>query len=142
MHPNAKDRKLLVLAVIATLFSIGHHIDHIVRGNHVGWPLIPQITPFTVSLGFYPVIALGFYLYIRGRVGPRFWAILSILGVLFVGLLHFGLERLYVERVQRLILLALHRSTPRSISRPIRPLRLNNKAVPRRFLKTAVLITV
>ena len=90
MHPNAKDRKLLVLAVIATLFSIGHHIDHIVRGNHVGWPLIPQITPFTVSLGFYPVIALGFYLYIRGRVGPGFWAILSLLGVLFVGLLHFG----------------------------------------------------
>jgi hypothetical protein len=89
MHPRI-DRKLLGLAVITTIFSIGHHVDHIVRGNHVGWPLIAQVTPFTLSLGFYPVIAIGFYLYARGRVGPGFWAILSLVGVLFVGLLHFG----------------------------------------------------
>lgn len=83
-------RKLTILAVVVTIFSIGHHIDHIIRGNHVGWPIIPEVTPFTYSLGFYPVIALGFFLWARGHVGPRFWAVLSIIGVFFVGLVHFG----------------------------------------------------
>src|SRR5262245_31811623 len=90
MQSFRRDRGLLVLAVIATLFSIGHHIDHIARGNHVGWPLNPHVTPFTITLGFYPVIALGFYLYLTGRVGAGFWTALSVVGVLFVSLNHFG----------------------------------------------------
>ena len=85
-----KYRTLTVLAVVVTMFSIGHHIDHIIRGNHVGWPLIPEVTPFTYSLGFYPVIAVGFFLWARGRIGAGFWAILSVIGILFVTLVHFG----------------------------------------------------
>lgn len=83
-------RSLFKLALVATVFGIGHHIDHVIRGNHVGWPLIPEPTPFTYSLGFYPVIALGLYFHARGRVGPGFWAVLASSGALFVGLLHFG----------------------------------------------------
>jgi hypothetical protein len=52
--------------------------------------MIPEVTPFTFSLGFYPVIALGLYLYLRGRTAPAFWAILAGGGFFFVGLLHFG----------------------------------------------------
>ena len=81
---------LLRLALVSTLFSIGHTVDHVLRGNHVGWPLITEVTPFTYSFGFYPVIVLGILLYTRDRVGPRFWAILAGAGFLFVGLLHFG----------------------------------------------------
>lgn len=85
-----RDYKLLGLVLSATLFSIGHHIDHIIRGNHVGWPLIPQATPFTYSLVVYPFIALGLYLYLTNRVGPGYWAILTASGFAFVGVLHFG----------------------------------------------------
>jgi hypothetical protein len=78
------------LAALATLLSVGHHIDHIFRGNHVGWPLSGEVTPFTYSFGFYPIILLGFSLYRTNRIGPWFWAITAGPGALFVGLTHFG----------------------------------------------------
>lgn len=83
-------KRLMALILITTFFSIGHHVDHVIRGNHVGWPLIPEITPFTYSLGFYPVIALGLYRALHGRTAPGFWAILAGGGFFFVALLHFG----------------------------------------------------
>lgn len=85
-----KKKRLLFLVLLAVLFGLGHHVDHIIRGNHVGWPLIPEPTPFTYSLGFYPVIGMGVYLYLCDRVGSGFWALLAGVGFLFVGLLHFG----------------------------------------------------
>lgn len=85
-----RHRPLFRLALVATTFGVGHHVDHVIRGNHVGWPLIPEVTPFTYSLGFYPVIALGLWLHARGRVEPGFWSALAGAGALFVGLLHFG----------------------------------------------------
>lgn len=89
--PGLQEKKwLLRLVLVATLFSVGHTVDHIIRGNHVGWPLIVEVTPFTYSFGFYPVIALGVLLYLRERVGTLFWAMLAGAGFLFVGLLHFG----------------------------------------------------
>lgn len=81
---------LVALAVLATLLGIGHHIDHIVRGNHVGWPLTETVTPFTFSLGFYLPVLTGLYLSRMDKVGPRFWAIVAGFGILFVGLTHFG----------------------------------------------------
>ncbi len=83
-------RQLLTLAILTTLFGVGHHVDHIIRGNHVGWPLIPEVTPFTYSLGFYPLIAVGFYLYIKGHTAPLYWAFVTGFGFFFVGLTHFG----------------------------------------------------
>jgi hypothetical protein len=69
---------------------VGHHIDYVVRGNHVGWPLTGHPTPFTFSLGVYPLILVGLYLYASGRVGPGFWALLSGSGAAFVAAIHFG----------------------------------------------------
>lgn len=63
------------LIYLAAFMSLGHHVDHMIRGNHVGWPLTEQATPFTYSLGIYPLIALGLFLYSSGRVGPGFWAL-------------------------------------------------------------------
>ena len=83
-------QRLIRLALLATIFGIGHHVDHMIRGNHVGWPVVPELTPFTYSLAFYPVIAYGLYLYLRGRTAPGFWALLSAAGFFVVGLLHFG----------------------------------------------------
>jgi hypothetical protein len=78
------------LIFVAMFTSLGHHIDHVIRGNHVGWPLTEHVTPFTYSLVVYPLIVLGLYLYASGRVGPGYWAILSGSGALFVAAIHFG----------------------------------------------------
>ena len=81
---------LYALIYLAMLLSLGHHVDHVIRGNHVGWPLTGHVTPFTYSLGVYPLIFLGLYLYASGKVGPGFWALLSGSGALFVAAIHFG----------------------------------------------------
>ena len=84
------NRILYALIFLAMIMSLGHHIDHIIRGNHIGWPLTAEVNAFTYSLGIYPLILLGLYLYASGRVGPGFWALLSGSGALFVAWIHFG----------------------------------------------------
>ena len=53
--PESQLRRRLLTAVICVA-SVGllHHVDHGVRGNHIGWPFSPAVTPFTVSLLVYP----------------------------------------------------------------------------------------
>ncbi len=85
-----KDRRAYVLIVLSTILSLGHHVDHVIRGNHVGWPLTDEVTPFTYSLGVYPLIALGLILSLAGRVGPGYWVWLFGAGVVFLTAVHFG----------------------------------------------------
>lgn len=84
------DRRLYALVVLATGLGAGHHVDHLVRGNHLGWPLTPEVTAFTYSLAVYPVIAVGLYLTLRGRVGVGYWAVVSLAALLLVATAHFG----------------------------------------------------
>jgi hypothetical protein len=85
-----RDRRLYLLIYIPTLMALGHHIDHIIRGTHVGWPITAEVTPFTLSLAIYPVILLGLFLYRAGKAGPGFWVFLSGGGAIFVTAIHFG----------------------------------------------------
>ncbi len=87
---DSVDRWLYALLALGTIFGIGHHLDHIVRGNHVGWPLIPEVTAFTYSLGFYPFILIGLYLTLQERVGIGYWFLLFVAGSLMVTFVHFG----------------------------------------------------
>ena len=87
---SGPNRLMYGLIFLAMLMSLGHHIDHMIRGNHVGWPLTTEVNAFTYSLGIYPLIILGLYLYASGRVGRGYWAILSGSGALFVAAIHFG----------------------------------------------------
>jgi hypothetical protein len=84
------DWRLLALVGLSTLVGAVHHLDHIVRGNHVGWPVIPEVTTFTFSLVFYPLVALGLVLTLTGRVDARYWLAVSGGGLLTVSLVHFG----------------------------------------------------
>jgi hypothetical protein len=104
-RPN---RIMYGLIFLAMFMSLGHHIDHVIRGNHVGWPLTAEVNAFTYSLGIYPLILLGLYLYASGRVGPGFWVLLSGTGAVFVAAIHFGpaavepssdIINLYEERI-------------------------------------------
>lgn len=65
---------------VATLLGIGHHIDHVIRGNHVGWPITPAVNPFTYSLVIYPLIVLGFVLSVTGRGSARYWSVVMTVG--------------------------------------------------------------
>lgn len=90
MSRTEPDRRLLALTALALILAVGHHVDHAIRGNHVGWPLTDSVNAFTFSLGIYPAIAIGLALYLAGRVGPGFWAFLSGGGAAFLAFIHFG----------------------------------------------------
>lgn len=83
-------RVILSLTALATLLTIGHHVDHLIRGNHVGWPVTDQVTAFTVSLLIYPILIVAVALFLAGRIGPGSWAFISGGGAVFVTVLHFG----------------------------------------------------
>src|SRR4029450_1919662 len=83
-------RVLYRLTFLAAGLSLGHHLDHLIRGNAVGWPVTDQVNAFTASLVVYPIIIAGLVLYRAGRVGPGFWALVSGGGAVFVSAVHFG----------------------------------------------------
>jgi hypothetical protein len=87
---SASDKVLYGLIALAVLMSAGHHVDHVIRGNNVGWPIDPQVNAFTYSLAIYPLVLVGLLLYRAGKVGPGFWVFLSAGGALFVGFIHFA----------------------------------------------------
>ena len=64
------------LVAATTVLTLGHHVDHVIRGNHIGWPFADSPTPFTLSLAVYPAVLVGFYLTRSGKVGPLYWAVL------------------------------------------------------------------
>lgn len=88
---NRKQSRIIyALTGLAVLFSAGHHLDHVIRGNHIGWPLTEHVNAFTISLGIYPTLLVAILLYRAGRIGPGVWALLSGNGAVFVAGLHFG----------------------------------------------------
>ncbi len=50
-------RRTVFIYLICLLFiGILHHVDHILRYDHSGWPFRPEVTAFTFSLLVYPII--------------------------------------------------------------------------------------
>jgi hypothetical protein len=87
---STENRVLYRLTWLALALSLGHHLDHLIRGNAVGWPVTDEVNAFTISLVVYPIIIIGLVLYRAGRVGPGFWALVSGGGAVFVAAVHFG----------------------------------------------------
>lgn len=85
-----RNRRLYALILIALVLAVGHHLDHIIRGNHVGWPLTAEVNAFTFSLIIYPLILTGLMLSRAGLIGPGTWVFLSGGGALFLTVIHFG----------------------------------------------------
>ncbi|MDQ3809604.1 MAG: hypothetical protein M3336_04875 [Chloroflexota bacterium] len=83
-------RRIVPLALLAAALGALHHLDHIVRANHVGWPVVPQVTPFTFSLLVYPLLLVGAYLTARHRVGAWYWLAISIPILALVVNVHFN----------------------------------------------------
>lgn len=85
-----RNRRLYALIIVALVLAMGHHLDHIIRGNHVGWPLTGEVNAFTFSLIIYPLILTGLVLSRAGVIGPGTWVFLSGGGAVFLTVIHFG----------------------------------------------------
>jgi hypothetical protein len=84
------DKNLITLVALAAIFYSGHTVDHILRDN-IAWALNAEsIVFFATTAVAYLVIGVGLYLYLADKVGPRFWAILSAIGVVLGWLAHFS----------------------------------------------------
>ncbi len=87
-------RVLLALGVLVTVFGLLHHVDHVVRGNHSGWPFVKEVTPFTFSLLVYALLLPGIFMNLRGRVAAGGWLFVALVGLALVFSVHFvGAER-------------------------------------------------
>jgi len=85
---------LLVAAAGVTIFGFFHHVDHVIRGNHSGWPFEEAITPFTFSLLIYALLLPGLYLTWRGRLMGGYWLFTAVVLLALVISVHFlGAER-------------------------------------------------
>ena len=65
--------RLLIAAACVTIFAILHHVDHVIRGNHSGWPFQEAVTPFTFSLLSYALLLPGLYLTAKGGLMAGYW---------------------------------------------------------------------
>ncbi len=87
-------RSLLVLGCVMTVFGLLHHLDHIIRGNHSGWPFQETVTPFTFSLLIYALILPGLYATWRGHMVAGYHLFVALVGLALVFSVHFvGEER-------------------------------------------------
>ena len=80
---------LLIAAASVTIFGIFHHVDHVVRGNHSGWPFEQEVTPFTFSLLIYALLLPGLYLTWRGRLMAGYWLFTAAVLFALVTSVHF-----------------------------------------------------
>ena len=83
------NHNLVALIAVGTLLSLGHTADHAIRDD-LRWPSAELIAFVIVSLVLYGAIGTGLYLYLKGKVGPRFWTIFAFAGVLFGWAAHFS----------------------------------------------------
>jgi hypothetical protein len=76
----------LVVAIVP--LGILHHIDHVLRGDHAGWPFRPEVTAFTFTLLIYPILAIAWFMH------ARLWVRAGTIGVVaaFVLLAHTLIE--------------------------------------------------
>ena len=82
-------RAILGLATAATVFSLLHHVDHVLRGSHSGWPFEAEVTPFTFSLVIYALILPGIYLTAQGRSIAGYHLFVAVGGLAMLGFVHF-----------------------------------------------------
>ncbi|NOU11695.1 MAG: hypothetical protein HOO98_16995 [Nitrospira sp.] len=84
------DPRLLRFLGLIAILNVLHLVDHILRGDF-HWPIDEQSVGFisvaTIILGG---MGLGVRLYRSGRVGPRFWVMIGVLGLGLGWLSHFS----------------------------------------------------
>lgn len=83
-------RAFYLFVLVPTILGMAHHVDHVIRGNHVGWPLTPHVNPFTYSLAIYPLLGVSLYLTLTRRVEARYWAGFFAFSAGMLSFVHLG----------------------------------------------------
>jgi hypothetical protein len=82
-------KRSVFILVAALAIGFVHHIDHILRFDHSGWPFRAAVNPFTFSLLAYPIALFGLF-------GPArlFWVrwLVLLLGTGFTLWAHTAVE--------------------------------------------------
>ncbi|HEY9847312.1 MAG TPA: hypothetical protein V6D03_14095 [Candidatus Caenarcaniphilales bacterium] len=81
----SRSEKLLILTIVLGLL---HHLDHVLRVDHSGYPFTSQVTPFTWSLLVYPILLSVF----RTRAHPWYRVVAVASVYLFTQLAHIFIE--------------------------------------------------
>jgi hypothetical protein len=90
LSKSIQDKRLVAIVVCALVLVTLHLADHVFRGD-LRVPLSSESLSFVVvSLVIYGVLGTGLFLYTKNKVGPRFWTIISLLGLGFGWLSHFS----------------------------------------------------
>jgi hypothetical protein len=85
-----RDKILIALVVLIIILNLGHTVDHFARGDF-RWPVtVESVPPIIVTLAINAILGFGLYFYIKNKVGPLFWAIVTGTGVAFGWLAHFS----------------------------------------------------
>ncbi len=83
------NQKLVALIAAGSLLSLGHTADHVIRDG-LRWPSTELFALVIASVVLYGAIGVGLFLYVKGKVGPRFWTVFAFAGVLFGWAGHFS----------------------------------------------------
>ncbi len=83
------DKKLAILITVIVLLSLGHDVDHVIRGDF-GLSLAGSAPVIAVLLSKYAILGFRLYFYLKNKVGPLFWAIIAGIGVVLAWLAHFS----------------------------------------------------
>jgi hypothetical protein len=89
-HPLSPRAPVFLLAILTAFLAALHHLDHIIRANHLGWPVTETVTPFSFSLLAYPLLLGGAWISIRRGVTPWYWVVLSLVLAALVAFVHFS----------------------------------------------------
>jgi hypothetical protein len=85
-----RDKKLIILVALLIVLSLGHDVDHILRGD-IPWPLTSRpLLPKSIIFLKYAFLGLALFLYLKNKIGPLFWAIAAGIGVALGWLGHFS----------------------------------------------------
>lgn len=88
--PAGAYRRTDTLIWVTLGFGVLHHTDHVVRGNHSGFPFTSHVTAFTPTLLVYPLVLGGMAL----DAGPLYWTIFDASALVGVMAIHATLEPL------------------------------------------------
>src|SRR5262249_27457608 len=71
------DKKLAALVALIILLSLGHGIDHVVRGDFRLQLDTESMPRYAIIVAQYAILGFGLYFYLKNKVGPLFWPIVS-----------------------------------------------------------------
>jgi hypothetical protein len=84
------DKTLSTLVIAIIILFAGHDIDHFLRGDYGSGSPAYAAPVIVVTIVKYAVLGFGLFYYVKGMVGPGFWAILAGLSVALAWLAHFS----------------------------------------------------